>query len=51
MPSFPAVKIVDVDCEVGYSDPANFTRAFNRGTGVSPRECRGSNEEEGNSAE
>jgi AraC-like DNA-binding protein len=51
MPSFPAVKIVDVACELGYSDPANFTRAFNRWTGESPRECRGSNEEVGNSGE
>jgi AraC-like DNA-binding protein len=36
----PAVKIIDVGFELGYSDPANFTRAFRRWTGVSPREFR-----------
>jgi AraC-like DNA-binding protein len=34
------VKIVDVALELGYSDPANFTRAFRRWTGTSPREAR-----------
>jgi AraC-like DNA-binding protein len=36
----PAVKIIDVAFELGYSDPANFTRAFSRWTGVPPREYR-----------
>jgi AraC-like DNA-binding protein len=35
-----SVKIIDVGFELGYSDPANFTRAFRRWTGVSPREFR-----------
>lgn len=35
------VKIVDVALELGYSDPANFTRAFRRWTGRSPRSARG----------
>lgn len=35
------VKIVDVALELGYSDPANFTRAFRRWTGTSPRSARG----------
>jgi len=36
----PAVKLVDVGFEVGFSDPAHFTRAFRRWTGLSPREFR-----------
>ena len=36
----PRVKLIDVALEVGYSDPAHFTRAFRRWTGVSPREFR-----------
>ncbi|MFO1127105.1 MAG: AraC family transcriptional regulator ligand-binding domain-containing protein [Rhodospirillales bacterium] len=34
------VKLVDVALELGYSDAANFTRAFRRWTGLSPREAR-----------
>ncbi len=36
----PGLKIVDVAAELGYSDSANFTRAFRRWTGVPPREFR-----------
>lgn len=36
-----SVKIVDVAFELGYADPANFTRAFRRWTGTSPRSARG----------
>ena len=32
----PAVRIVDISAELGYSDAANFTRAFRRWAGVSP---------------
>jgi AraC-like DNA-binding protein len=37
-----SVKIVDVALELGYSDPANFARAFRRWTGSNPRAARGS---------
>lgn len=36
----PDRKLIDVAMGVGYSDPAHFTRAFRRWTGVSPREFR-----------
>jgi AraC-like DNA-binding protein len=36
----PERKIIDVAAELGYTDSANFTRAFRRWTGVSPREFR-----------
>lgn len=32
----PAVQIIDVAVELGYTDAANFTRAFRRWSGVSP---------------
>jgi AraC-like DNA-binding protein len=36
----PAAKLIDIGLEVGFSDPAHFTRAFRRWTGLSPREFR-----------
>jgi AraC-like DNA-binding protein len=36
----PARKVIDVALDLGYSDPAHFTRAFQRWTGVVPREFR-----------
>lgn len=36
----PAVRVIDVSTELGYSDSANFTRAFRRWTGVPPRTFR-----------
>ncbi len=38
--SDPKVKIIDVAGELGYSDSANFTRAFRQWTGVSPTDFR-----------
>jgi AraC-like DNA-binding protein len=32
----PDVRIVDVSAELGYTDSANFTRAFRRWAGVPP---------------
>ena len=32
----PTVRIIDVSAELGYTDSANFTRAFRRWAGVSP---------------
>ena len=37
----PGARVIDVALEVGYSDPAHFTRAFRRWTGVTPRQFRG----------
>jgi AraC-like DNA-binding protein len=36
----PARKVIDVALDLGYSDPAHFTRAFERWAGVPPREFR-----------
>lgn len=36
----PARKVIDVALDLGYSDPAHFTRAFVRWTGVAPRDFR-----------
>jgi AraC-like DNA-binding protein len=36
----PTVRIIDVSNELGYTDSANFTRAFRRWTGLPPREFR-----------
>jgi AraC-like DNA-binding protein len=33
----PGARLIDVSLELGYSDPANFTRAFKRWTGRAPR--------------
>jgi AraC-like DNA-binding protein len=35
-----ALPIGDVGRALGYSDPAHFTRAFQRWTGVTPRDFR-----------
>ena len=37
-------KIIEVAYELGYQNPAHFSRAFRRTTGLSPREFRASNE-------
>jgi AraC-like DNA-binding protein len=34
------IKIIDIAFELGYNDPFNFTRAFRRWAGMSPREFR-----------
>ena len=36
----PGRKVIDVALELGYSDPAHFTRAFVRWTGIAPRDFR-----------
>lgn len=36
----PARKIIDVALDLGYSDPAHFTRAFERWAGIAPRDFR-----------
>ncbi len=41
----PAVRIIDIAYELGYTDPANFTRAFRKWTGLSPAQYRREREE------
>jgi AraC-like DNA-binding protein len=36
----PGRKVIDVALELGYSDPAHFTRAFARWTALAPRDFR-----------
>jgi AraC-like DNA-binding protein len=36
----PDRKVIDVAFDLGYSDPAHFTRAFRAWTGLTPREQR-----------
>lgn len=36
----PGLKVIDIAHELGYGNSANFTRAFQRWTGVAPREFR-----------
>jgi AraC-like DNA-binding protein len=36
----PEVKLIEIAAELGYTDSANFTRAFKRWTSTSPREFR-----------
>ena len=36
----PHVKLIDIAHELGYSDQANFNRAFRRFTGIAPGEYR-----------
>jgi AraC-like DNA-binding protein len=38
--SDPRNKVIEVADRLGYRDAANFTRAFRRWTGASPREFR-----------
>lgn len=34
------IQLIEISAELGYTDPANFTRAFKRWAGISPREFR-----------
>lgn len=36
----PGWRVTDIGLEIGYSESANFTRAFRRWTGLSPRAYR-----------
>jgi AraC-like DNA-binding protein len=36
--------VVDIALDLGYTDPSNFTRAFRRQTGVSPKAFRDTTE-------
>jgi AraC-like DNA-binding protein len=36
----PATQILDISNELGYEDPSNFARAFQRIAGVRPNEYR-----------
>jgi len=36
----PRIKLIEIGAELGYTDPANFTHAFKRWAGVSPRKFR-----------
>lgn len=43
----PRVKVIDIAFQLGYADPANFTRAFRHWTGVSPSNFRRRRRESG----
>jgi AraC-like DNA-binding protein len=47
----PSLKIADIAAELGYNDPANFTRAFKRWTGVSPLRFRQQQQEQAGGGE